>query len=228
MTETVDLIENLITNWGLKLNITKVDNFVTSFKIYVCNTYYISKDFQISIDGNSYLVVSVENNVSITISGGVLPLVGLFAIDSPYYFNGTIKQTSGELNLISDVFQKTPLIYLRRTFSESFNDLKSAISHNSEVTLYFLTQASFESWNTSEFDTNAIEPMRNTVYAFIELLNKRRDLFGKITTYQLTDVIKFASTASNGYESKLFNESLSGVELSISLPIKRGCKNCCC
>ena len=189
MTETVDLIENLITNWGLKLNITKVDNFVTSFKIYVCNTYYISKDFQISIDGNSYLVVSVENNVSITISGGVLPLVGLFAIDSPYYFNGTIKQTSGELNLISDVFQKTPLIYLRRTFSESFNDLKSAISHNSDVTLYFLTQASFESWKTSEFDTNAIEPMRNTVYAFIELLSKRRDLFGKITTYQLTDEI---------------------------------------
>lgn len=226
-TETVDIIRDLVENIGLKLKIKSVtDNEDGTYNIDVCNTIYLSgkyenqnNAFTIEIDSVVYEVISVENDI-VTLKGDTIPTVGTKSIQAPYFFHGTILQTNSELSQISDVFQKTPMVYLRRTFTENWNRFNT-IERTADITLYFLTQANFEHWQTENFDKFAIQPMRKLCYEFIDkLLNNKQ--IGRFEVYTITDAIKFATFVNDkGYESQKFNDTLSGVQLDISIPIRK-------
>lgn len=225
--ETVDIIKDLVENIGLILDIKAVlDNEDGTYDITVCNTLYLSgkydaqtNPFTIEIDSIDYEVNDVTGNV-ITLKGDAIPTIGIKSIQAPYFFHGTILQTNSELSEISDVFAKTPMIYLRRTFTEDFNRF-STIERTANVTLYFLTQANFEHWQTENFDKFAIQPMRKLCYAFLDKLINNKQI-GRIEVYQITDSIKFATFVTDkGNEAQKFNDTLSGVQLYISIPIRK-------
>lgn len=230
--ETVDIVKDLVENINLKLNIKTVSTSGDLHTITVCNTLYLSgksnnnsNPYQITIDNNEYDVISVENNTIVL--QGVEPItLGLKSIASPYFFHGTVIQTNNELSCISDVFEKTPMVYMRRTFTENWSRYTS-IERTAEITLFFLTQADFSSWSIDDFDTFAIKPMRNLCYKFIDSLLTNKQI-GKIENYSIIDNIKFATFVNEkGFENQKFNDTLSGVQLDISLPIRKNYKcNC--
>jgi hypothetical protein len=233
--ETVKIIEDIVRNWKIMLDIKSVtldgDNFVLS----VCNTYYLigkhpnwSNGYTVSIDGNSYEILDVVLNESITLKGGVEPSKGKFQISPPYFYHGTITQTNTELSMISDAFDKTPMIYLRRTFSETFENLESSIDRTPDLELYFLNQSDFNGWQTDDFDTYSVIPMRNCLYEFIKMVDSRRDIIGKLDTYRVIDAIKFATfNEKTGYEKAIWPINISGCGLRWSPNIMKG-KHCNC
>jgi hypothetical protein len=232
-TNTVDIIKNLITNQlNFELVVDNVDVIdANTFKIFVCETHYLSgkssnNAFKIEIDGNNYNVLEVVNNESIKLQGSVLLSIGTYQLPNLYFKHGTIIQTNEELSAVMDKNTITPMVYLKRSFRESYKGLDSAIDRESDITLYFLTQANFESWITDNYDEYAIFPMRNTVNSFIKMLHNNKYI-GKITDYNLSDVFRFATYSDKGAENLLFNEHLTGVELTLTLPINKNFKCKC-
>lgn len=231
--ETVDIIKDLITNQlTFDLVIDSVDVIdANTFKNYVCETHYLSGKLSnnaqtIEINSNSYEVLEVVNNESITLLGSVLLSIGTYQLPNLYFKHGTIIQTNIELSAVIDKNEITPLVYLKRSFRETINGKESAIDRESDITLYFLTQANFSEWETENYDDYAIIPMRNIVYSFIEMLENNRYI-GKTTDYRITDLFRFATYSDKGSENLLFNEHLSGVELTLTLPINKNFKcNC--
>jgi hypothetical protein len=233
MLNTIEIIKDLITNqlkFELVVNSIEVIN-ANTFKIFVCETHYLSgksssNPFKIVIGGNNYNVLEVVNNVSITLQGSVSLTIGTYQLPKLHFKHGTIVQTNEELSAVMDKGTITPMVYLKRSFRESYKGLESAIDRESDITLYFLTQANFESWITDNYDEYAIFPMRNAVNSFIEMLHNNKYI-GKITDYSLYDVFRFATYSDKGTENLLFNEHLTGVELTLTLPINKNFKCKC-
>jgi hypothetical protein len=233
MVQTLDIIRNLVQSVPLPVEITLVtDNLNGTYTIESCNTYYLQEKSKLVINGVSYTVVSVANNESFTIKGSVAPPAITFNLAAPYFFHGTIEQANTELGGIQSEFQKTPMVYLQRPFPESVDPRAKRgiveIERTADVVLYFLTQANFEKWKTDDHDKHAIIPMRNLMNAWIAWLEKRPSKVGFLDTYETLDMIKFGVLINDkGYESALFDDDLSGVRLSITLPLTRACCECC-
>lgn len=228
--ETVQVIGELINSWVIPFEIKSVTgNADGTFTLHVDKTYYLQpgKRRTITINSVKYVVTDVQNNCTVTVKGAVIPPVTTFNLPVPYFFNGTIIQTNSELKRESDLSKKTPMIFLRRPFSETLDarDLTDTfIANKADLVLYFLTEANFSEWLTSDHDKYAIKPMRNMAYEFIELLKKNVKYIERLTDYTMTDMIKFGLVTQKGVETGgLFSDNYSGVEMDITLGIKYQC-----
>ncbi len=228
--ETVEIIGDLVRNWKMILDIKSVIVEGDYFKIMVCNTFHFAgkydgsnSGYPIAINGVGYEVVDVVLNESITLSGPSSPIVGRFQVDPPHFYHGTITQTNTELSLISDAFDKTPMVYLRRTFEETFESADSAIDRVPDLEMYFLNQSNFNGWETEDFDKYCVIPMRNCLYEFIKMIDSKRNIIGKLDSFRVIDAIKFATfDAKKGYETSIWPLHLSGVGLRWSPNIMKG------
>lgn len=220
---TVNIIKDLVENWVINLNISSVVVVGSTYKLFTCNTHYLTEQSAIILDEVEFTITSFVNNEYLIVTGDSLPIAGIYQLPAPYFVHGTIIQANEELTLESDCFKKTPMVFLRRPFSETFNNLQQADDRNADITLYFLTQADFASWQIDEYDNRAINPMRNLVNEFIEMLNKNPQINkSQISDYRVEEKIKFGVyVTEKGYEQSVFNDTLSGVMLSLSLPIRK-------
>lgn len=227
-TSTVDIIQDLISNWTLTVQIKSiVDNEDGTYLLNVCETYYLTNQTKFSIDSVEYEVIEVVDNVSILIKGVYIPVVTSFILEPPHFFHGTVYQTNAELSLIADCFDKTPMVYLRRTFEETKYGIESSIDRESNLSFYFLTQSDFANWHTADIDKLALKPMQNMAFHFIDMLTNHKHI-GVIKDYKQIDNIKFATYINEkGYQDQKFNDQLSGVQIDITLPIRRNYKCTC-
>lgn len=227
--ETVDVIGELITAWIMPFVITSVvDNADGTYTLTVPKTYYLipGKYRTLTINSIDYIITDVVNNASITLRGSVVPPTSTFNLPVPYYFNGTILQTNTELKKESNLYEKTPMVYLRRPFTETLDakDLNNSdVANEAPLVIYFLTEATFAKWSTAEHDLYAIKPMRNLAYEFIEMLKVNAKYIERLTNYDITDQIKFGVITQKGVEAGLWSDNYSGVEMDITLGIKYQC-----
>ncbi len=232
--ETVQVIGELIAAWVIPFEISSVvDNGAGSYTLNVPKTYYLQagKRRKLTIGAIEYEVTSVVNNSSVTIFDKsaipTLPATDTFNLPVPFFFNGTIIQTNTELAKEKKIWEKTPMVYLQRPFSETIdaNDLTDSFTANkAALTLRFLTEADFAEWSTAQHDLHAVVPMRNLMYEFIEMLKANAKYIDRFSDYEATDLIKFGVVTQKGYEGKgLFSDNYSGVQLDITLGIKYQC-----
>lgn len=223
MVNTIDIIKDLVTNLDLKLNVTSVETVGSTYKLFTCNTYYLAPQSKVTINAVVYTVVSLVNNEYLIVSGASLPIKGIYNLTNPYFTHGTVKQANEELSMESDMFKKTPMVFLKRPFSEIFYNGQQSDDRNADLTLYFLTQADFDHWQIDSFDENAIKPMYNLMTAFIEMINKNKQINkALINDYRIEEKIKFSVYVNDkGHEKSYFNDTLSGIQLNISLPIRK-------
>jgi len=232
--EIKDVIGDLISSWQLPMEIFSVtDNLDGTYTLGVCKTYYLqpSDNKVFMLNGNSYYIIDVVDDHSVTIRGTVLPISGTFNLPVPFYVNGTLIQTNLELSSETDISNKVPMIYLKRPFPETLDadDHDSTfVATTADLTLYFLTEANFAEWMTADHDKYAIVPMRNMMYEFIELLKRNKKIIKRLTNYTVTDMIKFGLLTQKGYESgSLFSDKYSGVQLEITVGFNYICDDNC-
>lgn len=232
--ETVQVIGELIGSWQLPIKIKAVvDNGNGTYLLSVDKTYYLQsgKRRKITINLVEYIVLEVVNNSTLTVKNvpqsAIVPIVGTIILPPPFYFNGTILQTNTELNETAEIWNKTPMIYLKRPFEETLdakNLIDTDVANRASLTLMFLTEANFAEWSTADHDKHAIVPMRNMLYEFIEMLKLNEKYIQRFTDYSVTDLIKFGLVTQKGVEGGgLFSDNYSGVQLDIVLGIKYQC-----
>jgi hypothetical protein len=191
--ETVQVIGELIAAWQLPFVIDEVvDNGNGTYTLNVPKTYYLvsGKYRKLTISAVDYIITDVVNNVSVTIQGSVMPPSDTFNLPVPHYFHGTIVQTNSELKKEKDLSKKTPMVFLRRPFSETLDAqdlIDTDIANTADLTMYFLTEANFESWETDDHDKHAVIPMRNMVYEFIDMLKLNKKYIGRLGNYVVED-----------------------------------------
>lgn len=232
--ETTDIVKGLVESMSFTLDIdTIIDNLDGSYKLVSCNTYHLQECFVVNYEGIDWIITDVIKNISISIKpklgSAPLPTTLTLTIYDPYYFSGTVIQTNLELEQIKDSSLKTPMIYLLEVLEDSFNNRDELNERESDLRLFFLTQANFEAWKTQDTYTNAIEPMRSLAYSFIDTLNKSK-IIGTFAEYRLTNHTKFGVyTTDKGYTERIWNDDLAGVEMRITLPVLRdvSCNDFC-
>ncbi|MFZ9893506.1 MAG: hypothetical protein ACO3FO_06995 [Candidatus Nanopelagicaceae bacterium] len=156
-------------------------------------------------------------------------MVSSFTLPTVYFFHGTVKETNITLTKRQFDTDKTPLVYLLEIFSERFNEDVDEFERVSDLRLFFLTHANFEEWEVDDFYANSIKPMQRLVQHFIDTLNKQVRV-QQIRDYELTNLSRFGVYVNNkGFEATLFEDKLSGVELRISLELRKptDCSGCC-
>ena len=226
--ETTDIVEALVDELAFTFEATNViDNTDGTYTLETCNTFHIQECFYITNDGNQYLVTKVIKDTSITIQGSFLP-VPMFDVYKPYFFHGTVIQTNLELSKQGNVNGRTPFVYLLEILKDRFFEDDSIVERESDLRLFFLTQANFEDWKNADHNEKAILPMRSLAYNFINTLKNNKKI-AKFVEYEIINHVKFGVyTTEKGHEKKVFNDNLTGVELRITLPVMQDfeCKKC--
>ena len=197
-------------------------------EITVDDVKWIQPSIVLSIGGNDYTVSSIAGCV-ITLIGASAIVVSSFTLPTVYFFHGTVKETNITLTKRQFDTDKTPLVYLLEIFSERFNEDVDEFERVSDLRLFFLTHANFEEWEVDDFYANSIKPMQRLTQHFIDTLNKQVRV-QQIRDYELTNLSRFGVYVNNkGFESTLFEDKLSGVELRISLELRKptDCSGCC-
>lgn len=225
--ETVDVIELMISQMEFVFTADDIiDNGNGSYTLLTCNTYHLQPTFKITIGANEYTITEVINNESLTITGTVFPTESVFPIYNPYFFNGRISDQDEELRPIKRARDKTPMIYLRLDFEEEFFNGEEPEDRIAPLTIFFLTQSNIK-WRISQIREMAIKPMRNLAYDFLTFIENQKYV-GVIDRYRMIDRMKYGIVESDTSKpAKTFNEFLSGVELSIDLPILKSVEECC-
>lgn len=231
--ETVDIVSDLVDELDLAITISQiVDNGDGTYTLHTCDTKWLQECFKITYEAAQWTVTAVVKDDNFTIKplldSTPAPSALNFTIYPPYYFHGTVIQTNLELEQISNSSLKTPMIYLLEVLEDTFFNRDAQNERESDLRLFFLTQANFVDWKTQDTYTNAITPMREMAYQFIDTLNKSKKI-GIFAEYRLVNHTKFGVYVTDkGYEQRIFDDNLAGVELRINLPIlqENDCKVC--
>lgn len=211
-----------------------VDNGNGTYTLGVCDSRWATKGFPLTIQGNSYTIESVEPDVSITVSGTVLPTVGTFELYRPKFYHGTVESTISDLQrdvsgskLSTD---KLPMIWLREPVDETISAQEvDAILRKSECTLYFAIDSDFGKETNDDIFKYQVKPMRKLAQGFFNSM----ELSGLIDNtdlqdFRMTDYAAVATTmAKDGSVKNVFNMNLSGCKASPVIPFIRNQKNCC-
>lgn len=226
--DIIQFIKKVVDSIDWTLTIDSVtDNGNGTFDLIMCDIGHLQPLFNITIGGNEYTILDfIEGGIKV--SGAVLITATSFTPYLPFYFHGTVRATQSELANIIDANSKTPMIYFYEVISETFfEDNDNAIERESSIRLFFLTQADFMNWKTSDFHENAIQPMRRMMEKFIEKLKGHSNV-NEINSFTVINQNKFGVFINNkGFESAIMAENLSGCELKIDLELRK-VDNCKC
>ena len=219
MIKPIQILSDVISTTAHTVNISSiVDNGGGSYTLLVDNTYYLHNLSKLTIDSNDYRVKSFILNNTLVITGTVLPTVDVFILPSPIFVHGTPKKVSGELT--TKQVKEYPLIWLLEFLDADYDDdFNSSITTVLDLNLFFLTDIHFENWDIDEHYAQAIDPMANEIDFIIQILKKRLDLFGEITSHTVTNHVNFGSyIVDKGYNEQILTDQVSGCQLKISLP----------
>lgn len=205
------------------------------YQLFICNTMWATAGFPITIDGQNYKIVALDFNVSITISGSILPTAKSFLLYAPKFYHGSIKiaeqgleqKVNGGL-LSSDKF---PMIWLHEPVDETVSiDSEDAIYKHSDCDLYFMIDSNFSLWSQDDHYNQAIMPMRQLIDGFLDAIKITGIINDNVLDkVNVKDLPRFGRyTAENGAEKALFSSyEMSGTKLNASFPFIRNNKNCC-
>ena len=224
--ETWRIVEDLLQNMSFTLSGGSnvwTDNLDGTFTLLLCKTYWLETQETITINSVDYSIIEVVKDTSVTITSISAPLLNTFTIDAPNFYSGTIIQTNLELSQDSkDVSARTPMAYLFRDIEDTFLPLDSVIERETPIRLFFLDDENFADMSSESNSDEVLEPMRQMAYYFVNEILEKNKKIGKLdANYSIRDYSKFGVENASGYTENIFNDQLSGVELSITIPILR-------
>lgn len=218
---TVDILEDFVASLDLSGPIISFSVAGSTTILDVEKTYHARQNMQLDVDGTNYLIVSVVNNTSITVSG-VLVSADVYTVPNPGYRHGTPLMTNAHISN-ADSQEVFPMIYLHELLKEKDKRTNSAIRRESDIKLFFLATANFEDWRTDDHYAQVLLGMNNLVDAFIEALKQDTCQFYVYETdFTRINRVNWGRymKEKGGEVKRIFNFNLSGVELSFVLPLK--------
>lgn len=205
------------------------------YQLFTCDTAWATAGFPIAIDGQDYKIIALDFNVSITISGTILPNAKFFLLYPAIFYHGSIKvaeqgleqKVNGSL-LSSDKF---PMIWLHEPVDETVStNPQDSIYKHCDCDLYFMVDSNFSLWAQDDHYNQAIMPVRQLIDRFLDAIKITGIINDNVLDrVNVKDLPRFGRyTAENGAEKALFSSyEMSGTKLNASFPFIRNNKNCC-
>jgi hypothetical protein len=178
---------------------------------------------KIWIDGNEYIIKSANYLEPIIVEGTVpTPTVREFTLQNPFYFHATPMKMNNHLSMIKKSDEKFPFIYLVEIVRERFsNEPDALIDRNADLMLLFLDESNKKDWLTDDHYSKVIYRMRSLVKYFIEQMELDSG-FGEIRDFEISNHAEYGIYQNyKGHTETIFNETLSGAELRIDVPITK-------
>ena len=220
MNLTVDIMETFINTLNLSGDVKSFSDDGTNTTIFVDETYHARPFMTIDIDGTDYNIRSVNFNVSIEVSG-VVSAPSVYTIPNPFYFHGTPIMTNNHISGASEN-NKAPMIYLYEIIKETEMSENSSIVRESDLRLFFLDSANFSEWETDDHYSQRLKGLNSLVDKFIEEARNYICCFYLYeTSFTRINHANFGVYLDNkGHVKNLFDDHLTGVELSFTLPLR--------
>lgn len=218
---TVDIIGDFINSLDLSGKVVSASFDGTNTTLTVEKTFHLRRGMDVTIDGTSYVVVSVTNNQYIEVEGAVVdPL--LYTVPNPFYFHGTPIMTNNHINGMRED-QKVPMIYLYEIIREKDKGIDSAIVRESDLLLFFLDSANFSEWETEDHYSQRLKGLNNLVDEFRDQARDYRCCFYlEETEFTRINHVNWGVWRTNaGHERRIFDDDLTGVELNFTLPLRK-------
>ena len=209
---TVDFIESIVAQMTPTITIENVvDNGDGTQTLSICDTYWIRKYLDITIDGNSYVVSSFIKDTSVTIPSTTLVTVDTFVLTAPYYFHGSPMQVNNEFMISKKDANKYPLIYLVESLTDSHYDELDSRDKDTNLRIFFLDSFANKRDEVDAYYSNVIVPLNASLNYFVELL--KSDSTTLPFSYDVTNRVKVGVYSTNeGNTSQIFDDPLDGVE----------------
>ncbi len=225
-----DYLQDIISEMKINVPVTSItDNGDGTYTIETCDTQFLRTCSLFEYDGSSYMVDSFvqDEQLVLSLQGGTFNITVEDGIDlpAPLYFHGTIMLSKAYREAIKSNLNKTPFIYLYEIIQENYNnDRNNATQLEASVRLFFMDDAKSDGWYTETHYEEVITPMRALVEDFIATAERSRATT-KLGAFTILNHANWGEVNKDGHFVSIFGEKLSGVELRISIPIKR---NYCC
>jgi len=218
---TVDILEDFINTLDLSGQVVSFSDDGVNTTLVVEKTFHARKKMQLNVDGSDYEIFSVVNNTSITVVG-VLPAAVSYTVPNPFYFHGTPMMTNAHINGARER-DKVPMVYLYEILRERDKRKNSRIVRESDLRLFFLDSANFDEWETDDHYSQRLLGLNNLVDEFEEAACEYQCCFYLYETdFTRINHIKWGIWKDNaGHDRRLFDDNLTGVELSFTLPLKK-------
>lgn len=226
----IDILDEIVDAIPKAISIKEIEEEEDgSYTLSVDDIKWLQKGFYVTIDGEKYLINSVgECIINVTGEGAIE--VNTFDAYPPVFTYGTPISVNEEISKDADKFNITPMIWLLMSYREIYDeDDESSIERESILRLFFLTQADFASWETSDFLENALKPMKRLQENFIAVVKASGDFETDELSVDVETRTKFGVYIGNkGYEKSLFADNLSGLETGMTLKIFKSanCLDC--
>lgn len=226
-TEIFDKIDNTIKIESVSVPSSGNQN------VYFCKNKWIRVNQVVKDSLNrEYKITSIaqDGEVTLKLPNGVTSIVKrtIFTIKEPIFLFGTKINANNEYKLKGpDSRLKLPLCWLVESISETEYSIKESKERDSSVRFYFLDDNNPNQYLTNDYRLNVVAPMialKDEVKRVIE----SNVLFELPNSYSIRTITRFGTEQEQGAFENILDENLSGVELSVTLPIYKSGKNCKC
>lgn len=228
MENTINILKSIIAGIVSPVIVEAVGLVLDgAFPVTSSDTQWLHMNQQLTIEGNDYKVVAIEQNISFSLQqrGHVEVISGSFNIAPPWFFYGTWKMTNTERDDVGEYKDKTPFIWLVEVRDENIHlDPKDAVDRDAELQLLFMGESNFGDWLTEDHYDQVINPLSVLVRNFLDSVERSRcvskPLAGEMATINHANA---GSVDADGHLKALFNEELSGIEATVTLPFNKCC-----
>ena len=218
----VNIVKDLVSELTFNETINSCEVVDSRLELTVANTHGLVVNGKITIGDDTYTALKVEDN-TITVSGNSCPSDLYLTILPPTYIHGTVKAASSELTQIKKSYSRFQIVYLYEVIQETRNRNPAlSLDRSVEVVMFFLTSAKMKGELTDDKYSEYINQMDSLAEDFISVLESS-PLIGSIDEDDYTIIPHSIAGFYDriGHVKNLFNESYSGVELRVKLPINK-------
>ena len=226
MENTITILKSIIAGIVSPVIVEAVGAVVAGvFPVTSSDTQWLHMNQQLTIEGFDYKVVAIEQNISFSLKqrGHTEVISGSFNIAPPEFFYGTWKMTNAERDSVNEYKDKTPFIWLVEVRDENIHlDPKDSVDRDAELRILFMGESNFGDWLTEKHYDQVINPLSILVRNFITSMERScfvsTPLTGEMETINHANA---GSVDADGHLKALFNEELSGIEATVTLPFNK-------
>jgi hypothetical protein len=217
-------MEDFIATLALSGLVVSFSDDGVNTTLVVTKTFHARKKMILDIDGSPFEIFAVVDNTSIEVVG-VVPTPVAYTVPNPFYFHGTPILTNAHINGAKES-DKIPMIYLYEILKEKDKSPNNRIVRESDLRLFFLDSANFDEWSTDDHYSKRLLGLNNLVDAFEEAARLYSCCFYLYETdFTRINHVNWGVYQDNkGHVKTIFDDRLTGVELSFTLPLKN-CNN---
>lgn len=199
-----------------------------NYKCFVDKTWYLATDSYVTLGAIEYRVIAFEQDSYITLQGASEPLIGFYNIAPLTFEHGKYLQMLSDIKGTQPV-NLFPLCWLLETFDSELNlDKANRIEQTSNMRLFFLNTCSWADLTAEDHYRLVITPMLSVLDQFKNDLRISRTTEYTQSSINIRPHARFTTYKNElkgePTESSILPIEVSGLEVNITLAIKRGCK----